>query len=262
MHGLLAEWTQDIASVLARPPGQSQLQALASWLQRHSFTDHFALFIHEGLYPPLALFDTFPANLRPAFVDKYQAGTYQFDPFHLACQFGQADGLYSMRRLAPERFYTTEYFLTYYRHLQLSEKLGFIVSLGKESRAVLSLLRLQGTAVSSEEERQLLRSAAPVVDLVVRGAWEMYRQNGHCAADDLNHKVGEVFEQFGRDVLTKREREVARLLLDGHSNFSVAEQLQITPGTVKVHRRSLYEKLGIGSQVQLLALFVRMLREV
>ncbi|MDH4558365.1 LuxR family transcriptional regulator [Pseudomonas sp. BN417] len=261
MHGQLTEWTQDVADVLAKPPGRPQLQALTDWLQRLTFTDHFALFIYEGRHPPLALFNTFPPDLRQLFVSDYQAGPYLLDPFYLACVFDQADGLYSMRRLAPERFRDTEYFRTYYRDLALSEKLGFIISLGEESRAVLSLMRLRGTVASSEEERQLLRGAAPVVEQVVRSAWAVHRQDGHCAADDLSHKVGEVFEQFGRDVLTARECEVARLLLEGHSNISVSQRLRISPGTVKVHRRSLYEKLSIGSQSQLLALFVRKLKE-
>lgn len=74
MHGQLTEWAQDIANVLTQPPGEPQLQALTSWLQRLSFTDHFALFIHGGLHPPMAVFDTFPAELRAAFMDDYRAG--------------------------------------------------------------------------------------------------------------------------------------------------------------------------------------------
>ncbi|EMV9186339.1 helix-turn-helix transcriptional regulator, partial [Escherichia coli] len=42
-----------------------------------------------------------------------------------------------------------------------------------------------------------------------------------------------------------------------HSSASVAEQLDISPGTVKIHRKNLYAKLGIGSQSELLGLFIR-----
>ncbi|WP_280289563.1 LuxR C-terminal-related transcriptional regulator [Pseudomonas sp. BN417] len=34
---------------------------------------------------------------------------------------------------------------------------------------------------------------------------------------------------FGRGVLTARECEVARLLLEGHSNISVSQRLRISP---------------------------------
>ncbi|MNR13716.1 Response regulator protein TmoT [compost metagenome] len=95
---------------------------------------------------------------------------------------------------------------------------------------------------------------------MVRSAWEAYRRNGQDAVADLGDKVEEVFERFGRGVLSERECEVARLLLEGHSNRSASQQLRITPGTVKVHRRNLYEKLEIGSQSELFALFVRELK--
>ncbi|WP_342242893.1 helix-turn-helix transcriptional regulator [Pseudomonas sp. OTU5201] len=260
MHGQLVEWTQDIAGVLARPPGRPQLAALAGWLKRLAFADHFALFIHEGRHPPLALFDTIPPNLRQLFVGDYQAGSYLLDPFYLACVFGQADGLYSMRRLAPERFYNTSYYCSYYRYLGLSEQLGFIISLGEQGSAVLSLMRLRGGAAFSDGEMQLLRGAAPVVEQVVHAAWEVRRQLRPQGRSGVDDKVDEAFEQFGRGVLTARECEVARLLLEGHSNLSASQRLRIAPGTVKVHRRNLYEKLEIGSQSELLALFVRELK--
>ncbi|MOA60859.1 putative HTH-type transcriptional regulator [compost metagenome] len=69
-----------------------------------------------------------------------------------------------------------------------------------------------------------------------------------------------MFERFGQGVLTARECEVARLLLEGHSNRTASQRLRIAPGTVKVHRRSLYGKLQIGSQSELLALFVGQLK--
>jgi DNA-binding CsgD family transcriptional regulator len=165
-----------------------------------------------------------------------------------------------MRRLAPERFYTTLYYCTYYRHLELSEELGFIVTLGEQSRAVLSLMRLRGQEAFSGKEMQLLRSAAPVVEQVARAAWEVHRRQGPQATSDPVDKVDEAFEQFGRGLLTRREAEVARLLLEGHSNLSVSQRLGIRPGTVRVHRRNLYEKLQIGSQSELLGLFVQELK--
>ncbi|MNN62735.1 Transcriptional regulatory protein UhpA [compost metagenome] len=121
-------------------------------------------------------------------------------------------------------------------------------------------MRRQETKPATEREWQWLRSAAPVVSQVVRSAWAVYRQQGPDVPPSLDDKVDKVFEQFGRGVLTRREGEVVRLLLEGHSNISVSQRLGISPGTVRVHRQNLYEKLGIGSQSELLALFIRELR--
>ncbi|MGH8464381.1 MAG: response regulator transcription factor, partial [Pseudomonas sp.] len=68
------------------------------------------------------------------------------------------------------------------------------------------------------------------------------------------------FANFGRGLLTERECEVVRLLLQGHSSQSIAQKLRISPATVKVHRKNLYEKLEIGSQSELLALFIQAIK--
>ena len=57
--------------------------------------------------------------------------------------------------------------------------------------------------------------------------------------------------------LTERETQVAVLLLAGHSTKSIAARLSISPETVKVHRRNLYEKLAVSSQAEIFALFMR-----
>ncbi|HAE25970.1 MULTISPECIES: response regulator transcription factor [Hyphomonas] len=47
--------------------------------------------------------------------------------------------------------------------------------------------------------------------------------------------------------LTPREREVLEGLVDGHTNKSIADSLDISPRTVEIHRANLMEKLGATS---------------
>lgn len=53
--------------------------------------------------------------------------------------------------------------------------------------------------------------------------------------------------------LTSREREVARLVADGHSNKEIAAHLQIQPGTVKCHVHIIIRKLGVSRRTQVAA---------
>jgi DNA-binding NarL/FixJ family response regulator len=50
--------------------------------------------------------------------------------------------------------------------------------------------------------------------------------------------------------LSAREREVARLLVAGCSNQEIAQTLYISPGTVKLHVSSIYEKLQVRDRSQ------------
>ncbi len=50
--------------------------------------------------------------------------------------------------------------------------------------------------------------------------------------------------------LTEREREILRLLIAGLSNHEIAQQLVLAVGTIKVHIRNLFGKLGVSSRAQ------------
>lgn len=56
--------------------------------------------------------------------------------------------------------------------------------------------------------------------------------------------------------ISKREREIAELILLGKSNKEIEANLFISMGTVKNHIYSLYQKLGINSRGQLVHLFL------
>jgi len=53
--------------------------------------------------------------------------------------------------------------------------------------------------------------------------------------------------------LTVREVEIARLAMSGLRSKSIAGQLQLCEGTVKIHLHNIYRKLGIRSRMALLA---------
>ncbi len=62
--------------------------------------------------------------------------------------------------------------------------------------------------------------------------------------------------ELGLGSLTAREREVLNLLARGNSNREIAEQLFITNKTVKNHLSRIYEKIGVHSRAEAIALWL------
>jgi DNA-binding NarL/FixJ family response regulator len=59
------------------------------------------------------------------------------------------------------------------------------------------------------------------------------------------------------DVLTPREREIARLVALGLRNAEVARQLHISSPTVKSHLNNVFQKLGVRDRVELALYAIR-----
>jgi DNA-binding CsgD family transcriptional regulator len=167
-----------------------------------------------------------------------------------------------MRELAPDRFFSSEYYRSYYAQTGLAEEIGFFIVLEDGITVVLSLMRRERSAVFPAADFALLKKAQPLVAGLVSHAWPDLdrrfdaalakrrrggRKSAHPAADrvwrDLN--------------LTEREASIVELVLQGHSSESIGLRLGISTGTVKVHRRNVYRKLGISSQTQLLSIYLK-----
>jgi DNA-binding NarL/FixJ family response regulator len=55
--------------------------------------------------------------------------------------------------------------------------------------------------------------------------------------------------QKGTEVLSAREREVARLVATGKTNIEIGEDLFVSPGTIKTHIASIQRKFGARNRV-------------
>ncbi len=105
--------------------------------------------------------------------------------------------------------------------------------------------------------------ASPSADLIkaIRAA--------RCGEYYLSHKVGaSVIETFvrsqkdpditeGYDLLSSREQQVFRLMVEGHATKEIADILCVSPKTVEKHRSNLMDKLDIHDLVGLVKYAIR-----
>ncbi len=257
-------WYGRLAAVIASIGSPQFPEELVGALRELTPFDYSVMFAYKGESPPLDLYDDFPANKRRVFVTMYQEGPYLLDPFFLAANSGIEPGLYRLRDFAPDRFYQSEYFRSYYVRTGLAEEIGYFVDLPEGVTAVVSLMRAdQSTAFSAREFREL-SSVEPVVRAAARQQWSGLnsRFEGGAGADEtpsIRRHIDHAFRNFGRNVLTPRERDVVEYVLKGYSSEAIGKILSISPGTVRIHRKNIYAKLGINSQGALFSHFIKAL---
>jgi DNA-binding CsgD family transcriptional regulator len=181
----------------------------------------------------------------------YRAGMYLLDPFYQAACAGIADGLHSLDSVAPDQFQHSEYYLSYFRTVVGGDELQFMVNV---EGAVLGLSLGRSVRFGLEEQGRLL---------CVRD-WVLAAMRRHLDLLPLEGPVAELpagdlatlLDRFDAR-LTQREIETARLILQGFSSKAIAQQLGISPETVKVHRRNLYHKLNVNGHGELFALVLQ-----
>jgi DNA-binding NarL/FixJ family response regulator len=96
---------------------------------------------------------------------------------------------------------------------------------------------------ASEELIMAVRAAAEgktFVTSAIAGQLLEAMRSGDAVGDDPVRK------------LTLRQREILRLLVDGHSAKAIAARLDISPRTVEFHKYSMMETLGISSNAELI----------
>lgn len=234
------------------------LQALLGSLVRF---DEVVIFAYRGKDRPIELFSTFSPEEYAVFVTLYQAGPYLLDPFYHQA-LAMSAGVWRMRELAPDRFFSSEYRRTYYVQTGLAEELGFFVPCEGEVSVVLSLMRKERSGSFADKELALLRTAEPLVRALIRRSWDDLAPRFEAASTSTRRRrsqkrsTDQIWDTLN---LTRREAAIVELVLQGHSSESIGLRLGISSGTVKVHRRNVYRKLGIGSQTQLMSTYLRSL---
>ena len=74
----------------------------------------------------------------------------------------------------------------------------------------------------------------------------------------LSELPGEVMPTRPVHRLTSRQVDVMDLITEGRSNKEVASELNLTPGTVKMHLSRIYKVLGVASRTKAIAKYTRL----
>jgi DNA-binding CsgD family transcriptional regulator len=247
-------WAEAMAA-LAEAFGTDRFPAALRQLLRQCCSfDSMVASRYEGAQPPVSLYQDLDELQAAITVEFYASGPYLLDPLYQACRNGAVPGAYRLMELAPEAFYRSEYYRAFYRKISISDELGLLVQDGADGWIIVSLARFARKQRFTDADTERLNAVFGLISAAVLRQWGRMESPAQPArGSDWDDRM----QTFGSGVLSPREAEIVRLILQGHSTPSAAAYLGIAQGTVKVHRHHAYAKLGISSQAELFSMASR-----
>ncbi|WP_163937242.1 helix-turn-helix transcriptional regulator [Paraferrimonas sp. SM1919] len=244
------------AKVIETCGNESFFEELAIGLHQASSYESVVVFEYiKGKQPNVLFHDLEERYVQPA-LNVFLQGGYLLDPFVIAIDKGIESGLYRLKDLAPDDFFTSEYYLSYYQGSGLKDEINIIARISDEKVIIISLGLRQHTVNSNTREFQYLCKKRPILIAFLKKHIDLLSQQSEVEENDFDSQLSIAFNNFGRDVLSEREREIILLILKGYSSKAIAGLLEISPDTVKVHRKRIHRKLDITSQAELFSLFL------
>jgi DNA-binding CsgD family transcriptional regulator len=263
-----AAWVAASADIVDHVDDPNLPRILARALNTLVDFEYSVVFIYRGRTNPIHIHDTFPYPEARAGIRNYVKSTYVLNPLYNAYRCGLKTGVYRLRDLACEGSVDNASSRKYKICPTTAEEIGYLtegwppgceelciaMELPGGECAELTLSRKASQGGFSDEDIDTLSPVIPFLSAAIRRYWRharlMYpsRRPGPPTDDALR--------AIGRDCLSPRERELAQLLLRGHSTASVGQRLGISTTTVKTHRKNLYTKLGVATQSEFFSLFL------
>ena len=249
-------WIAAVSSIIESTRGKEVAAGLANAIDAAVDHEGTALVAFHKDASPDVLHHTLEPAGRKHYIERYLDGPYLLDPlYHLALR-ARKPSVCRFREESPDRFRSSEYYRHYCERTHLLDEIDYLVPVDRQTTLVFVVGRR--TRMFSKAELHRLELIEPLVQASINRIWRAWRERAidDHGKDDMHQRLTECFENFGRSILTRREREISQLLLRGHSSKSVARELKIAPGTVMVHKRNLFGKLGISSQFELFSLLI------
>ncbi|MFT2092001.1 response regulator transcription factor [Paraglaciecola sp. 2405UD69-4] len=214
---------------------------------------------------PELLFSNLLEHEDKIFFARFLDGAYVASPAYQGFVNNLADGIYPWIRLMPEGFKSSDMYSTYYRVSCIEDLVYVFVNCNDLGFIQFCIGRHEPSSAFSESELAALESVSPLIIGLIRKHWEYAAKQGQDVtplSSIVSERVNYLLNNFESDLLTARERQIAKLVITGHSSQSAADNLHISPGTERVHRAKLYSKLKLRSNSELFSYFLNQLRSV
>lgn len=220
-------------------------------------TDSCGILVYYRQRKPFSLLHRFNPVQRKVAADIYSTGPYALDPQYRLFLAGCPTGAYWLRNVAPDDFYSSEYYQTFYSKTGVADSIDVLWRIDDDSALVFFMQRNIHSNEFTAADLTALNMVLPILSEALTKHYQLATALPQANPDDKTHQQVEcTLSHFASSLLTKRERDVLLYMLRGYSSALTAQKLSTSDGTVKIHRKNIYRKLEISSQAELFSLFI------
>ncbi|RHW76477.1 helix-turn-helix transcriptional regulator [Colwellia sp. RSH04] len=191
--------------------------------------------------------------------EKYLNSAHVLDPFYRMGIDYKTKGFFRLSDISPNDYSIFEsYYNSYFRHLKIIDEIGYLIQLPEQGGFIhIEMANFEGSPLFLAYKLQQFSELFETIEELVCQHLQSYSYEEDSCAE--HNYIEEFHRQFATKVCTPREHEVVLLMLQGYSVKSMAQKMSLGIETIKMHRKNIYMKLSIGSQPELLALFIDLL---
>jgi len=249
----LTKISKGIAELVSHARLKSFTQVLAGFLSRYCSYDEITILACSPNEVPALVYPQGYENHTPMLQDYFNS-EYLMDP-SLNPEITGDRSVFRLTDLYQDSLTQDQFYRRYYQHLGYSDEVLLSIKVGNENRIIISLGRKTVLGKVSRRELNQLQDLYPMIKVLVQQFW-LYQGDNYCGQIGEGDALGNALQSFGRGILTRREQEVSALILKGYSSKCIARNLDISVGTVKVHRRNIHSRMKTSTQTDLFKEFL------
>lgn len=250
----LSDIMKDLATLTCHVRVPSFPSVLKGVLGHLCYFDTIIVVTYKKALKPLLIYPSDPSEQSQT-LHMYLNQAYLLDPVFNSIQQGIAPGIYRLVDMAPDSFEETEYYQSCYQKFDLVDEINILVDLDKSTTCAVSLGRKKTVGSVRRTELNNLKTMFPMLEALIGQFW-MAQAGEFVERAPSTGPLKHALKTFAQGVLTTREQEILGLLLKGHSSKSIANELGISAGTVKVHRKNIHARLDTSTQSEIFTLFL------
>ena len=239
---------------------------LVTWLEKYIEIDSSSAIYYNKKHSPKLLFENLNTDEKELFYAKFLDGAYVATPAYQGFMNEYDEGLYAWSHLIPIGFKHSQMYASYYEPSCIEDLSYFFINIEDAGCIQFCIGRHSPRQKFSNEEHVFLASVSIFVIALIKKHWQIILskqvQDLPSLSAIVSERVAYLLDNFEPDLLTAREREIAKLVVTGHSSQSAADKLNISPGTERVHRAKLYAKLKLRSSSELFSYFLDQLTSI